>query len=40
MRIGGTIMEKKIEWQTEMAAALQKAKAENKLIFLDFFNPQ
>lgn len=33
-------MEKKIKWLTEMSKALQKAEAEEKLIFLDFFNPQ
>ncbi len=32
-------MEDKIKWETEMTAALHKARAENKNIFLDFFNP-
>ena len=28
-----------IHWITDMAAALQLAKSENKPILLDFFNP-
>jgi uncharacterized protein YyaL (SSP411 family) len=28
-----------ITWETNMKAALKKAKAENKPILLDFFNP-
>ncbi len=37
--IGGMAMEDKIKWETEMAAALDKARTENKNILLDFFNP-
>lgn len=33
-------MEKKIKWETEFDQAKSQAKAENKPIFLDFFNPQ
>jgi hypothetical protein len=29
-----------INWETELDIALGRAKAENKPIFLDFFNPQ
>ena len=29
----------KIKWETEMAAALDRARTENKNILLDFFNP-
>jgi hypothetical protein len=36
---GGITMENKINWETEMDAALMRANAENKLILLDFFNP-
>jgi hypothetical protein len=32
-------MEKKLQWLTEMSKAAETAKAENKFIFLDFFNP-
>lgn len=32
-------MEKTILWETKMEAALTRAKAENKHILLDFFNP-
>jgi hypothetical protein len=32
-------MEVKINWETEFDKALARAKAEGKLIFLDFFNP-
>ena len=28
-----------ISWETTMERALERAKAENKPIFLDFFNP-
>jgi len=28
-----------IQWLTDMATALQRAKSESKPIFLDFFNP-
>lgn len=28
-----------INWFTSFAEGLEKAKQENKLIFLDFFNP-
>ena len=30
----------KIDWQTSMDGAIQQAKAQNKLILMDFFNPQ
>ena len=33
-------MAKQIEWITDMGQALERAQAENKAIFLDFFNPQ
>jgi hypothetical protein len=33
-------MEMKIEWETDFDNAVAKAKAENKMIFLDFYNPQ
>jgi len=33
-------MDMKIQWETNMEKALARAKAENKPIFLDFFNPQ
>ena len=32
-------MENKIKWETEMKAALTRAKAEKKLILLGFHNP-
>jgi len=32
-------MEDKIKWETDMDAALSKARAENKPVLLDFFNP-
>jgi len=32
-------MENKINWETEMDGALAQARAENKLVLLDFFNP-
>lgn len=32
-------MEEIITWESSMDAALRKAKAENKPILLDFFNP-
>jgi len=32
-------MEEKIKWETEMSAALDKARTENKNILIDFFNP-
>jgi len=28
-----------VQWLTDMRTALQRAKSENKPIFLDFFNP-
>jgi len=33
-------MANKIVWETEMKNALAKAAAEQKPVFLDFFNPQ
>ena len=36
---GGMAMGDKIKWETEMAAALDRARTENKNILLDFFNP-
>ena len=30
----------KIDWQTSMDEAVQQAKAQNKLILMDFFNSQ
>lgn len=32
-------MAEKIEWLAEMDSALERAKAENKPVLLDFFNP-
>jgi uncharacterized protein YyaL (SSP411 family) len=32
-------MAEKIQWLESMDEALKRAKAENKPIFLDFFNP-
>jgi hypothetical protein len=32
-------MDDKIQWETELDAALRKAKAEKKTVILDFFNP-
>ena len=29
-----------IQWETELEAALAKAKSDSKPVFLDFFNPQ
>ena len=29
-----------IDWQTSMDRAVEQAKAQNKLILMDFFNPQ
>jgi len=33
-------MTNKIVWETDMKSALAKAAAEEKPVFLDFFNPQ
>jgi len=33
-------MAKQIQWETVLDKALSRGKAENKAIFLDFFNPQ
>jgi hypothetical protein len=33
------MMARAIEWETGMDKALARAKAENKEILLDFFNP-
>ena len=32
-------MAKTIEWETDFDKALARAKAENKEVLLDFFNP-
>lgn len=32
-------MAEKIMWLTEMDSALERAKSENKIVLLDFFNP-
>jgi thiol:disulfide interchange protein len=32
-------MEKKIKWESSLDAALARARAEQKPVFLDFFNP-
>jgi hypothetical protein len=29
-----------VRWETSMDAALSRAAKENKLVFLDFFNPE
>jgi uncharacterized protein YyaL (SSP411 family) len=36
---GGILMAEKIEWKTDMDAALKRAREENKPVLLDFFNP-
>ena len=33
------IMEKKIQWETELVQALQRSKVEMRPVFLDFHNP-
>ncbi len=33
-------MTKTIEWESSLEKALARAKAENKPVLLDFFNPQ
>lgn len=33
-------METQITWETDFARALERAKAEGKPVFLDFFSPQ
>jgi len=33
-------MQAKIQWETEYENALSRAKAENKPVLLDFFNPE
>jgi hypothetical protein len=33
-------MAEKIQWETSMDMAKERAKAEGKTILLDFFNPQ
>jgi hypothetical protein len=38
-REGDKIMEDKIRWETILDTALIRAKAENKPVLLDFFNP-
>ncbi len=30
----------RINWETSMDRAIEQAKAQNKLILMDFFNPQ
>jgi hypothetical protein len=32
-------MAENIKWETDMDAALARARVENKVILLDFFNP-
>ena len=32
-------MEKTIRWETDLSAALDRAKSENKPVLVDFFNP-
>ena len=32
-------MEKKVTWETDMKEASARARAENKHVLLDFFNP-
>jgi len=38
-RQGDIIMDSKIEWETDMDTAVARARSENKLVLLDFFNP-
>ncbi len=33
-------MSARIGWETRMDSALSRAEKENKLVFLDFFNPE
>ncbi len=33
-------MAKAVQWETDMAKALARAKDENKPVLLDFFNPE
>lgn len=35
----GDEMESKIQWETEIDAALRKARSEKKPVVVDFFNP-
>jgi len=36
---GGMVMENTIIWETSFDSAVSKAKAENKHVLIDFFNP-
>jgi hypothetical protein len=36
---GGIVMEQKIKWESDMDVALKRAREEDKLVLLDFFNP-
>ena len=38
-RKGEIVMAENIKWETEIDAALARARAENKHVLLDFFNP-
>lgn len=33
-------MSKQIQWVKDFNEALSRAKSENKLVFVDFYNPQ
>ena len=35
-----TVTKTTITWETDMKRTLQRAKAENRPVLLDFFNPQ
>jgi hypothetical protein len=38
--MGDSTMKTEINWETELDQALSLSMAQNKPIFLDFFNPQ
>lgn len=37
---GGAVMGNTIKWEMEYEAALARARAEDRFVFLDFHNPQ
>lgn len=36
---GGMRMATKIQWETDLAKALTRARKEDKTVLIDFFNP-